>query len=126
MKKLLLFAFIISLSLFGLSAQSTETSDSLKFIESSVKAENATIDFSFNDLTGVLRLTYTLEVFTFDLDEADRLIRDEVVKFADEHGYFKYHMYPQEDDIRYFAKTRTTRYKKFYILYDKARLEGSF
>ena len=94
MKKMLLFAFIISLSLFGLSAQSTETSDSLKFIESSVKAENATIDFSFNDLTGVLRLTYTLEVFTFDVTEADRLIRDEVVKFADEHGYFKYHMYP--------------------------------
>ena len=64
---------------FFLSAQSTETSESLKFIESSVKAGNATIDFSFNDLTGVLRLTYTLEVFTFDVTEADRLIRDEVV-----------------------------------------------
>jgi|GEM_PF-1074737 hypothetical protein len=126
MKKMLLFAFIISLSLFGLSAQSTETSDSLKFIESSVKAENATIDFSFNDLTGVLRLTYTLEVFTFDLDEADRLIREAVATFVEENGYFKYRTYPEEDDIRYFAKTRTTRYKKFYILYDKARLEGSF
>lgn len=111
MKKMLLFAFIISLSLFGLSAQSTETSDSLKFIESSVKAENATIDFSFNDLTGVLRLTYTLEVFTFDLDEADRLIREAVATFVEENGYFKYRTYPEEDDIRYFAKTRTTRYK---------------
>ena len=94
MKKLLFFVLIISLSLCSLSAQNTEQGDSLKFIDSSVKAGNATIDLSFNDLTGVLRLTYTLEVFTFDLDEADRLIRDEVVKFADEHGYFKYHMYP--------------------------------
>lgn len=126
MKKLLFFVLIVSLSLFFLSAQSTEQGDSLKFIESSVKAGNARIDISFNDLTGVLRLTYTLEVFTFDLDEADRLIRDAVTQFVEENGYFKYHMYPEEDDIRYFAKTRTTRYKKFYILYDKARLEGSF
>ncbi len=75
------------------------------------------------DLTGVLRVTYTLKTFIFNLGDADAAIRDAVLKFAEEKGYFKYRVYPEEDDVRYFQETRTTRYKKFFILYDKNRLE---
>lgn len=126
MKRFIVFMFIIFLCFFGLAAQSESTSDSLKFVETRLKAENATIDLSFNEMTGVLRLTYTLENFPFDLGEADSLIKSAVAKFAEENGFFKYRSYPEEDDVRYFTKTRTTRYKKFYILYDQARLEGTF
>ena len=61
--------------------------------------------------------------FIFNLGDADAAIRDAVIKFAEEKGYFKYRVYPEEDDVRYFQETRTTRYKKFFILYDKNRLQ---
>lgn len=125
MKKLFVFILVATICITGLSAQA-ESSDSLKFVETKIKVGNAIIEFSFNEMTGVLRLTYTLEHFSFDLGEADTQIRTAVAAFADEHGFFKYRLYPEEDDVRYFAKTRTTRYKKFYILYDQDRLKGSF
>lgn len=123
MKKVLsifVILFTVSVMLF---AQDTEKSDALKFEVSTVDAGNAKIEFSFNDLTGVLRVTYTLKTFIFNLGDADAAIRDAVLKFAEEKGYFKYRVYPEEDDVRYFQETRTTRYKKFFILYDKNRLE---
>jgi len=123
MKKILSVILILAAVSCAVWSQEAENSDALKFVASSVEAGNAKIDFSFNDLTGVLRVTYTLKNYVFNLGDADAAIRDEVLKFAEEKGYFKYRVYPEEDDVRYFQETRTTRYKKFFILYDKNRLQ---
>lgn len=122
MKKILtIFVMLCTVSIL-LWAQDAETSDALKFEVSTYDAGNAKIEFSFNDLTGVLRVTYTLKNYVFNIGDADAAIRDQILKFADEKGYFKYRVYPEEDDVRYFQETRTTRYKKFFILYDKNRM----
>ncbi len=123
MKKILSVILILAAVSCAVWSQEAENSDALKFVASSVEAGNAKIDFSFNDLTGVLRVTYTLKNYVFNLGDADAAIRDEVLKFAEEKGYFKYRVYTEEDDVRYFQETRTTRYKKFFILYDKNRLQ---
>lgn len=123
MKKVLSILVILVTVGFALSAQDAEKNDALKFEVTTVDAGNAKIEFSFNDLTGVLRTTYTLKTYVFNLGDADAAIRDAVLKFAEEKGYFKYRVYPEEDDVRYFQETRTTRYKKFFILYDKNRLQ---
>lgn len=123
MKKIVAVLLIMVIVGVGLVAQESNENDPLGFEVSYVEADNAKIEFSYNELTGVLRVTYTLKDFVFSLGDADVAIRDEVQKFADEHGYFKYRLYPEEDDVRYFQETRTTRYKRFYILYDKNKLQ---
>lgn len=123
MKKVLSILVILAALSFAALAQDAEKNDALKFELTTVEAGNAKIEFSFNDLTGVLRITYTLKNYVFSLGDADAAIRDAVLKFAEEKGYFKYRVYPEEDDVRYFQETRTTRYKKFFILYDKNRLQ---
>ncbi len=121
MKKVLALLILFALS-FALLAQEAETKDALKFEVTTVEAGNAKIELSFNELTGVLRVTYTLKTFVFNLGDAEAAIRDVVHKFAEEQGYFKYRVYPEEDDVRYFQDIKTTRYKRFYILYDRNRL----
>ncbi|NLM01007.1 MAG: hypothetical protein GX220_06085 [Treponema sp.] len=131
MKKIIFVLFLLFISLsFGFTNESTiatdqssETStDPFAFVKSSVKIGYANIDFAFNEMTGVLRVTYTIKDHPFDRGDANTTIRDAVDKFARDNGYFKARLYTDEDDCAFFAQKNTYRYKRFYILHDKSRL----
>lgn len=126
----ILFLILATFSFcFAQETETTTTTDStaagedpFTFVKSSVRAGYANIDFSFNEMTGVLRVTYTIKDHPFDRADANTAIRDAVDVFAREHGYFKSRLYTDEDDAAFFAQKNTYRYKRFFILYDKTRL----
>ncbi len=95
------------------------SSDPYQFIVYSETKDNAQIDLAFNELTGVLRVTYTS---VFSPNEGDVLIsiRDSVSAFARSKGYLKFRVYPDEDSISYRDNGRTMVFKRFYILYEKS------
>lgn len=121
MKKIisLLCILLVAFCCFAIDEGGDLEQTDYEFKDSSVKAGDANILFSFNELTGVLMVTYTLELRVCDKDDAQTAIRDAVAVFAKEHGYFKNRLYEEQDEYRYSADTKTTRYKRFYILYDK-------
>ncbi len=52
-------------------------------------------------------VTYVLEGFKFDQSEATITIRNLVRAFAQERGYLKINVYPNEDRVRYFGQGAT-------------------
>lgn len=128
MKKRTVFS-VIALCLFfcgtAVFAQNAAADDPYSFKSYSTEAGRAHIDFSFNDLTGVLRVTYTLKNggSSFDRGDANTAIRDAVAVFAREHGYFKSRLYTEEDSLELFDNGRSARYKRFFILYEKNDLK---
>lgn len=96
--------------------------DPFEFVTTSVKANHATIDLDFNEMTGVLLVTYTIKDFSFDRADANTAIRDAVDNFSREKGYFKARLYPEKDNCSFYGKENTYRYQRFYILHDKGRL----
>lgn len=121
MKKIfsLLCVLFICFCCFAIDKNGNVETTDYEFKDTTVKAGDANILLSFNDLTGVLMVTYTLEIRVCDKADAQTAIRDAVAVFAKEQGYFKTRLYEEQDDYRYFADTKTTRYKRFFILYDK-------
>ncbi len=122
MKKILFVSLLIALTVCVFAQESTKAPDPYEFVKSSVTAGYANIEFAFNELTGLLRVTYTLKDHPFDRADAQTAIRDAVDDFSVEHGYMQARLYPDEDDVSFFSTKNTYRYKRFYILKDKTRL----
>lgn len=122
MKKLLFVSLFIVLSVCLFAQEAANTPDPYEFVKSSVTAGYANIEFAFNELTGLLRVTYTLKDHPFDRADAQTAIRDAVDDFSVQHGYMQVRLYPDEDDVSFFSTKNTYRYKRFYILKDKTRL----
>lgn len=121
----LLVALIIGTMCFAQTDTEIETessSDPYAFQIFTVTKDHAQIDMAYNELTGVLRATYTLKDFKFDKADATTAIRDAVNTFAKERGYFKLRLYPEEDEMYYSDETRVAKFKRFYILYDRSKV----
>ncbi len=97
--------------------------DPYAFVVYSETKDHATIDLSFNELTGVLRATYSIQ--GFPLNEADAVIavRDSVLAFARSKGYLKARVYHDNDAISYSPDGKTAYLRRFYILYDKSGMQ---
>lgn len=117
----LLVALIIGTMCFA-QTETEESSDPYAFQIFTVTKDHAQIDMAYNELTGVLRATYTLKDFKFDKADATTAIRDAVNTFAKERGYFKLRLYPEEDEINYSDNLREVKFKRFYILYDRTKV----
>lgn len=100
----------------------SSSADPYEFIVYSETRDNATIDLAFNELTGALRVTYTLTNYTFNEGGALFTIGKSVSAFARSKGYLKYRIYPADDSISFSDNGRTAVMKRFYILYDKSGL----
>ncbi len=122
MKKLLFVSLLIVLSVFAFAQEAEKPADPYEFVKSSTTAGYANIEFAFNELTGLLRVTYTIKDHPFDRADAQTAIRDAVDDFSIEHGYMQVRLYPDEDDVAFCSTENTDRYKRFYILKDKSRL----
>ncbi len=96
----------------------SSSADPYQFIVYSETRDNAQVDLAFNELTGVLRVTY---VSNYSFNEGDALItvRNSVSAFARSKGYLKYRLYPDEDSISY-REDGSVVLKRFYILYEKS------
>lgn len=108
MRKLIACFLLLSLCWFGFSLEAiTEQKDPLSFENFNFEEDNAKLKFEFNELSGILRVTYVLEGFKFDQSEATITVRNLVRSFAQEKGYSKINVYPNEDRVRYFGKGAT-------------------
>lgn len=101
-------------------AYAAENTDPYAFEVFSETRDHARIDLAFNELTGVLRVTYTLQDFSFSEGDAMIAVRDSVSAFARSRGYLKARVYPGDDSISYSEDGRTTYFRRFYILYEKS------
>ena len=96
------------------------SNDPYSFSVQSEKKGRANIDLAFNELTGVLRVTYSIRDFDLDVGDATIAIRDSVMAFARAHGYLKARVYQDDDSISYSPDGRTKYLRRFYILHDKS------
>ena len=96
--------------------------DPYSFSVQSVKKGRATIDLAFNELTGVLRATYSIPRAQMNEADATIAVRDSVMDFARSHGYLKARVYHDNDAVSYSSDGKTAYLRRFYILSDKSGL----
>ena len=96
------------------------SNDPYSFSVKSEKKGLATINLSFNELTGVLHVTYAVPNARMDEADATTAIRDSVMAFARSNGYLKVRVYQDNDAISYSPDGKTAYMRRFYILYDKS------
>ena len=99
------------------------SNDPYSFSVTSEKKGRATVDLSFNELTGVLRVTYSIPRARMDEADATIAIRDSVMSFARSHGYLKARVYQGDDAVSYSPDGKTAYMRRFYILYDKSGVD---
>ena len=96
------------------------SSDPYSFSVQSEKKGQATIDLAFNELTGVLRATYSISNSMMNEGDAAIAIRDAVMAFARSHGYLKARAYQDNDTLSYSPDGKTAYMRRLYILHDKS------
>lgn len=106
-----------------IETQDGSSNDPYSFLVYSETKGHAKIDLAFNELTGVLRATYSIA--DSELNEADAVIavRDSVAAFARSRGYMRVRAYPDDDVLSYSPDGETAYLRRFYILYEKSGMQ---
>ena len=112
MRKFFLIALVACAALFPLTA--LEGYEGQTFHVENAK-KHATIDMTYTESTQNLLVVYKIKYLPFDEGDALIMIRDAVLRFADEHGFKHYRTY-SKDIIKYHDKE--TELIRFIVLYN--------
>ena len=89
MKKIIIAIAIMFVALFAVNAQERQSSVPLTVLISEPN-DGYTINIEYTEMLGEARFIYVTNRFTYDEDEAIKAVRERIISFTKEKGFFSY------------------------------------